>query len=172
MAYEQGNTFALLQMMYIVSGNHVDITDEEKFKIVKASSDRWSGYSTLVLAYYYRDGVGTEVDIDKFFELLRICADDGSLSAATTLANCYEQGLYTEQSYEKAYDIYDNWYDDHGRPDLFFLYKCAYYMYHELGGAKKDLDAIRYCLKRSGRWHQEARDLYKEIFNEEWEDIR
>ena len=46
--------------------------------------------------------------------------------------------------------------------------RSAYYMYHELGGAKRDDNVIKHYLLRSGVWEKDARILYKEIFNEDF----
>lgn len=145
------------------------LTDEELFRLLLKRHEKGSSYYSYILSYFYREGRGCKKDLTKYNELLRICSNDGSMSATYELAGNYEKGYGVIQSYEEAFKIYYYWLDDHGRKDYWCAYKAAYYMYHEIGGAKKDLGQIEYLLVYASRVYQEARDLYKEIFNKEIE---
>ena len=145
------------------------MSDEELFKLLLKRHEHGSSYYSYILAYFYRDGRGCEKDLKKYIELLKICSNDGSMHATYELAECYEKGFGVEQSLEEAFKVYYWWLDDHGRRDSWCEYKVACYMLHEWGGAKKDMNAIEYHLRYACRVHQEARDLYRELFGKEAE---
>ena len=145
------------------------MSDEDLFKLLLRRHNRGSSYYSYILAYFYRDGRGCKKDLHKYIELLDICSNDGSMYATYELAECYEKGFGVRKSLKKAFEVYYNWVDDHGRRDYWCEYKVAYYMLHELGGAKKDMGAIEYHLRYACKVHREARELYKELFNKEWD---
>lgn len=145
------------------------MSDEDLFKLLLRRHNRGSSYYSYILAYFYRDGRGCQKDLNKYIELLKICSNDGSMYATYELAECYEKGFGVVQSYKDAFDVYSNWLDDHGKRDYWCEYKVAYYMLHELGGTKKDMDSIEYHLRYAAKVHEEARKLYKELFSKEWD---
>lgn len=146
------------------------MSDEELFNLLLRRHNHGSSYYSYILAYFYRDGRGCKKDLKKYIELLRICSNDGSTYATYELAECYEKGFGVRKSYKKAFEVYYYWLDDHGRRDCWCEYKVAYYMLHKLGGTKKDMDSIEYHLRYACKVHKEARKLYKELFNKEWEE--
>ena len=145
------------------------MSDEELFALLIRRHNYGSSYYSYILAYFYRDGRGCKKDLKKYIELLKICSNDGSMYATHELAECYEKGFGVRKSLKKAYQVYYWWLDDHGKPDPWCEYKVAYYMLHELGGAKKDMNQIEYHLRYACKVHQEARKLYKELFGKEAE---
>lgn len=144
------------------------MSDEELFKLTLRRHEYSSSYYSYILAHMYRDGRGCKQDLDKYIELLKICSNDGSMYATYELAECYEKGFGVPQSYEEAFKVYYYWLDDHGKRDYWCEYQVAYYMYHELGGQKRDLNSIKYHLEYACRSVPEARALYKEIYGEEY----
>ena len=143
------------------------ISDEELFNWLIKRHNHGSSYYSYILADFYRDGRGCKQDLDKYIELLKICSNDGSTYATYELAECYEKGFGVPQSYEEAFKVYYYWVDDHGRPDRWCEYKVAYYMLHELGGAKKDMNAIEYHLRYAVQVYEEAKKLYRKLFNKD-----
>ena len=167
----QGHPYCARFICEMIGDGNLDkyLSKEEQFNWLLRFHDTYGvDYYTSVLAYWYKDGIGVQKDLKKYVYYLTECADDGSCCCLRELAECYEKGIGVEQSYEKAYDLYSHYYDEHGKPDITCLYKEAYYMYHELGGAKKDMELIKRLLIRSGRFNKEARDFYKDIFNEDF----
>lgn len=143
------------------------LTDKELFDFLIKRHNYGSSFYSYILAYFYRDGRGTRKSLRKYIELLTICSHDGSANATIELAECYENGFGVKKSLKKAFDVYYHFVDDHCRMDYWCAYKVAYYMLHELGGAKKDMPSIEYHLRYAARVHEEARRLYRELFNKE-----
>lgn len=143
------------------------ISDKELFKLVLKRHNYGSSSYSYILAYLYRDGRGCRRSLKKYIELLQTCSNDGSAFATYELAKCYEEGFGVRKSLRKAFHIYYYWVDDHGKMDTWCAYKTAYYMLHELGGAKKDMKSIEFFLRYAAWVHEEAAELYKELFNEE-----
>ena len=140
------------------------LADKEIFDLLTKIHSKWSSSYTYILADFYRDGRGVEKDLKKYVELLRECANDGSCYAVAELAKCYEEGIGVRKSLKEAFKIYYNFYDDHGKMDYWCAYKSAVYMLNGWGGAKKDMEHIKISLKYASRVHQEARELYKQLF--------
>ena len=143
------------------------ISDKEIFDFLIRRHNKGSSYYTYILAYFYKEGRGTRKSLKKYIEMLSICAKDGSSSATIELAECYEKGIGVNKSLNKAFDLYYHYVDEHCKMDYWCAYKAAYYMLHELGGAKKDMRSIEYHLRFASRVHQEAKTLYKELFNKD-----
>ncbi len=167
----KGDNFYILERIIEIAYYYCKgiMSDEELFALLLRRHNHSSSFYSYILAYFYRDGRGCKKDLDKYIELLKICSSDGSSHATHELAECYEKGFGVPQSYEEAFKVYYYWVDDHCRMDYWCAYKAAYYMYHEIGGAKKDMDNIEYHLRYACRVHEEARKLYKEIFGKEVE---
>lgn len=148
------------------------ISDKELFELLVRRHNYGSSSYSYKLAHMYRDGRGCRRSLTKYIELLKICSNDGSTYATYELAECYENGFGVRKSMKKAFEVYYYWLDDHGRPDPWCEYKVAYYMLHELGGAKKDMTSIEYYLKRAAWVHSVAENLYIELFGEQPPTIR
>lgn len=143
------------------------MSDEEVFELlVKIHSKVANAYS-YQLAECYEKGIGCKKDLDKYIEILTKCANDGSSYATIELAENYEKGYGVEKSLQKAYELYSNYVDDHFRKDYWCAYKTALYMLNEWGGATKDMNSIKYNLEYASKVHKEARELYKQLFNED-----
>ena len=169
-----GNNMGNRFICTMCNENELDgfLSKEEQFNwLLRYYEVEGVNYYTSVLARWYKDGIGIKKNLDKYIYHLTQCAEDGSSACTIELAECYENGFGVEQSYEKAFELYDNYVDEHGKPDNTCLYKSAYYRYHELGGAKRNLEVIKRMLLRAGRFSGAAKRLYEEIFNEEFPKI-
>lgn len=170
-AYRKGSRRALRFICDLCNSDNLDkyLSKEEQFNwYLRSFNEEGVDYITYVMAQCYREGIGVKVNLDKYIYYLQLCSDDGSTTATLELATCYEKGYGVEQSYEKAYQLYTDCVDEHFKRDTTSLYKEAYYRYHELGGAIKDMDTIKYILLKAGRHNTESRKLYKEIFIEDY----
>ena len=141
------------------------ISDKEIFELLLKRHNRGVSYYTYKLADFYEKGRGVRKSIKKYIELLTMVAYDGSCSATIELAENYEKGYGVKKSLRKAFRLYYDFVDEHYKKDYWCAYKAALFMLNEWGGAKKDMSNIEYHLRYASRVHQEARDLYKELFN-------
>lgn len=145
------------------------LTKEEQFNWLLRFYDTCGvDYYTYILAKWYKDGIGVKKDINKYIHYLTLCAEDGSSNATIELAKCYEDGFGVDKSYEKAFKLYDEYHDEHGKPDMYCLYKVAYYHYYELAGKTRDLAYIKKLLLYAGKYDLEAKAFYIEIFKEDF----
>ena len=168
-AAEDGNPAALRFICMLCWDNVLDdiLTKEQQFHyFLQYHEKEGPTYITYLLAQCYKDGRGVEKDLAKYVEYLSMVAVEGFSTGVIELAECYEEGIGVEQDYAKAFDLYSHYIDEHCKPNAYCLYKEAYYCYHELGGAKKNLDYIKRLLLRSGKQTVLARNLYEEIFQE------
>ena len=143
------------------------ISDKELVTLLKRRHRRGTSSYDYILADCYEKGRGVKKNLRRYNELLAMCARDGSVFATLELASNYEKGYGVPQDYAEAYALYYNYYDEHGKMNWTCAYKVAYYMLHELGGAKKDEASIEFYLRYASRTEQKARDLYKEVFGKE-----
>ncbi|MCR4910939.1 MAG: hypothetical protein K5925_00200 [Bacilli bacterium] len=171
LAFQKGNKYALKLLCELCNSGNLDkyLSKEEQFNwYLRSYHENGVDYITYILAQCYREGIGTKIDLDKYIFYLNLCHEDGSITATIELALCYENGFAVEQNYEKAYKLYTSCFDEHFKRDPISLYKEAYYRYHEFGGAIKDLNIIKDILIRSGMNNSKSRELYKEIFGEDY----
>lgn len=143
------------------------LTDKQKFELLCRIHSKDSGMYSYYLASYYEKGKGCRKSLKKYNELLAICAHDGSRYATIELAENYEKGYGVRKSLKKAFELYDHYLDEHCKRDWWCAYKAAYYRYHELGGAKKEMGLIEYDLRFAAQMYDEAKKLYIEIFGKE-----
>ena len=143
------------------------MSDEELIELLFRRHNYGTSSYDYILAYCYEKGRGVEKDLAKYNEYLAICAEDGSSFATLELAHNYEVGYGVEVDLKKAYDLYLNYHDEHFKKDYRCEYQVAYYMLHELGGAKRNYSQIEYHLSYAARVLGEARELYREIFKKD-----
>ena len=143
------------------------ISDEELFQLLLKRHNYGVSSFSYILAYCYKDGIGTEKNIKKYIEVLKMVANDGSRYATIELAECYEKGFGVRKNLKKAFDLYYHYVDEHFKMDFECAYKSALYMLNEWGGAKKDMMQIEYHLRYAARVENEAKKLYIELFNKE-----
>lgn len=140
------------------------IPDKEIVELLLKRHSCGVSFYTYKLAAFYKQGRGVRKSIKKYIEYLTMVANDGSSYATIELAENYEKGYGVQKSLSKAFGLYYDYVDEHFKMDFWCAYKAALYMLNEWGGAKKNMSDIEYHLRYAARVHQEARDLYKELF--------
>jgi len=143
------------------------LTDKQKFELLCRIHSHDSSIYSYYLARYYEKGIGCRKSLKKYNELLAICARDGSRYATIELAENYEKGYGVRKSMRKAFQLYDGYLDEHCKMDWWCAYKSAYFRYHKLGGAKKEMCAIEHDLRFAAQMYNQAKQLYIEIFGKE-----
>ena len=141
------------------------IDDKELFALMKRRHEMDISIVSYLLGHMYRQGRGTRKSLKKYIELLTLWAKAGSYVGTIELAECYEKGYGVRHSYRKAFKLYYEFRDEHGKMDYWCAYKVGYYMYHRLGGVKRDMFWIEFHLRFAARLRKEAEELYIEIFH-------
>lgn len=87
----------------LVSIAEKDVIEPEDVAFLTASAEEGNTQAILLLADCYKNGWGTEQDLDKLFYWSKIGAELGDPSCMISLANCYHNGEGTEKNPEESY---------------------------------------------------------------------
>ena len=89
------------------TGKYLEEDDKKAFDIytqlMEDGEDTW-GYSTFMLGICYKDGIGTEINLDRAFELIKKATELGYKDAYYYLGRAYYVGEGVEKNLEKAFE--------------------------------------------------------------------
>ena len=87
----------------LVSIAKKDVIEPEDVAFLKASAEEGNTQAIILLADCYKNGWGTEQDLDQLFYWSKVGAELGDPTCMISLANCYHNGEGTEKNPEEAY---------------------------------------------------------------------
>ena len=80
----------------------------EAFKLFKLLSDKYDHPDAIIqLATMYKDGIGTEKNIESYLAILKKGASLGVLKAINQLANIYNDGIIVDEDVVKSFELYE-----------------------------------------------------------------
>ena len=121
-----------------------------------------NGYSTFMLGICYKDGIGTEINLDKSFELIKKATELGYKDAYFDLGWAYyEEGV--ERDLDKAFEYIKK---SAELGDERAYYWLGYMCFHGEGTEENDKEAIKWLTKSADLGVCYAQEMLGELYIE------